>query len=37
MLDGADISWIVGLILTSVVYYVCQKRFAPIPAPKALP
>lgn len=37
MLDGADISWIVGLILTSVVYYVCQKRFAPIPAPMALP
>jgi nucleobase:cation symporter-1, NCS1 family len=27
-LDGADISWIVGLVLTSLVYYVGCKRFA---------
>jgi NCS1 family nucleobase:cation symporter-1 len=27
MLDGADISWVVGLILTSIVYYVGCKRF----------
>jgi nucleobase:cation symporter-1, NCS1 family len=27
-LDGADISWIVGLVLTSAVYYVGCKRFA---------
>jgi NCS1 family nucleobase:cation symporter-1 len=37
MLDGADISWIVGLLLTSVVYYVCQKRFARTSGSLALP
>ncbi|MFM0300566.1 cytosine permease [Paraburkholderia sediminicola] len=27
-LDGADISWVVGLVLTSLVYYVGCKRFS---------
>jgi nucleobase:cation symporter-1, NCS1 family len=31
-LDGADISWIVGLVLTSLVYYVGCKRFARVGA-----
>lgn len=28
MLEGADISWIVGLVMTSIVYYVGCKRFS---------
>ena len=31
-MDGADISWIVGLLITAVIYYPWAKRTTCVPA-----